>query len=544
MVDGTALTALIIAIIAFIVAVGQVLQQYFATADGYRRCQPSVMGGWALKTKLRFRWRELRFETLYAVPRIEMDIKVSVAAMEFLEDQPISPRAKRFSNNDLLASSLGPQYDELAGWVILVTRLRGHYESIIQSPLEQTGFIQHRVSFPRLRVVNKSWDFMPSGIVRPLAISNVGDIAICARRLNLEWKQFEPDIGKMAAEGDGQVITSTIVPFVGMILHYTWTKAGREYQTKARYIPSLHADMLGFGVIDTSWSLFKGWGDEMPNLLVGSHRDITTTLSNLFGIIGRAEEILLLADRVLESPGAAADEWMASFNDLVPMCSPTISRFGMSQRRVPCPNVFARGITHTGFGDFADELDKLVAADRQDKIIKHGGAPPSRQAYNIQTLYKRLKVIYTDWENVKSWDRALSTNVASDWGKDVQHALNMATDYLESCAIHYPVLVAEHISLVLSKEEYFYKPGVSKMQRYFESLPQLCSNILHYAAENRLRVTTPVNDPGYWTAEMIEDAWITMIFRAMCWQRAHYMEQGIPPIPSQHWGSKMPVYIG
>ncbi|KAG9241993.1 hypothetical protein BJ878DRAFT_195333 [Calycina marina] len=38
---------------------GQLLQQCFATADGYRRCQRSVMGEWSSKTRLRWRWREL-----------------------------------------------------------------------------------------------------------------------------------------------------------------------------------------------------------------------------------------------------------------------------------------------------------------------------------------------------------------------------------------------------------------------------------------------------------------------------------------------------
>ena len=67
-----AAAALAIALIAFVTAFGQLMQQYFATADGYRRCQRSVMGGWATKTRLRWRWREFRFETLYTTPEIFM----------------------------------------------------------------------------------------------------------------------------------------------------------------------------------------------------------------------------------------------------------------------------------------------------------------------------------------------------------------------------------------------------------------------------------------------------------------------------------------
>ena len=67
-----AAAALAIALVALFTALGQLLQQYFATADGYRRCQKSVMGEYARRTHLRWRWREFRFETLYTVPEIFM----------------------------------------------------------------------------------------------------------------------------------------------------------------------------------------------------------------------------------------------------------------------------------------------------------------------------------------------------------------------------------------------------------------------------------------------------------------------------------------
>jgi len=73
-IDPVAVTALIISLVALLATFGQVLQQYLATADGYRRCQPSVMGQWGKKTKLRWRWREFRFETVYYVPSLSVDL--------------------------------------------------------------------------------------------------------------------------------------------------------------------------------------------------------------------------------------------------------------------------------------------------------------------------------------------------------------------------------------------------------------------------------------------------------------------------------------
>jgi len=71
-IDPIALTALIISLVALLATTGQLLQQYFATADGYRQCLPSVMGQWGKMTKLRWRWREFRFETIFYVPYLSV----------------------------------------------------------------------------------------------------------------------------------------------------------------------------------------------------------------------------------------------------------------------------------------------------------------------------------------------------------------------------------------------------------------------------------------------------------------------------------------
>ena len=57
--------ALAIAIAALLIALGQLIQQLFGTADGYRRCQSSVIGGWSTLARRRFRWyvRDCSFGT-------------------------------------------------------------------------------------------------------------------------------------------------------------------------------------------------------------------------------------------------------------------------------------------------------------------------------------------------------------------------------------------------------------------------------------------------------------------------------------------------
>ena len=49
-----AIAALVVSLVALVTTASQVLSQLFATADGYRRCQLSVIGGWGGQTHRKF----------------------------------------------------------------------------------------------------------------------------------------------------------------------------------------------------------------------------------------------------------------------------------------------------------------------------------------------------------------------------------------------------------------------------------------------------------------------------------------------------------
>lgn len=80
--DTLALAALIVALFALLNTLSQVLQQYLLTADGFRRCSASVMGEWARFTRRRFKWRELRFETVFATPVIFLEVAYELRNLE------------------------------------------------------------------------------------------------------------------------------------------------------------------------------------------------------------------------------------------------------------------------------------------------------------------------------------------------------------------------------------------------------------------------------------------------------------------------------
>jgi hypothetical protein len=71
-IDPVGLSGLIIALVALVIALFQMMQALFATADGYRNCRRAIMGDWATLTRRKFVPWELRFETIYTVPFISM----------------------------------------------------------------------------------------------------------------------------------------------------------------------------------------------------------------------------------------------------------------------------------------------------------------------------------------------------------------------------------------------------------------------------------------------------------------------------------------
>ena len=70
--DRLSVTALSVALVALIVAITQLLQQTFGTTEGYRKCRHEVIGPWAAFTRRRFVWYELRMETRFITPELDL----------------------------------------------------------------------------------------------------------------------------------------------------------------------------------------------------------------------------------------------------------------------------------------------------------------------------------------------------------------------------------------------------------------------------------------------------------------------------------------
>ena len=204
--DSTvSVVALTVALVALIVTLGQLLGQYFATADGYRRCQPPVMGPWAKHTRLRYRWSQFRFETLFTIPEIFLKacpaavgqdgliIKGEAAAARAEKIEWITGSPESRSLTHALSVFAEIKNDELVSWLPLLRSLHQHEAALHRhkcyysnaSSLPGSGLVR-----PALRFRERSWDFMSPNVVRPQALSTISDIAVIARRLGMTWEDF------------------------------------------------------------------------------------------------------------------------------------------------------------------------------------------------------------------------------------------------------------------------------------------------------------------------------------------------------------------
>ena len=73
-----------------------------------------------------------------------------------------------------------------------------------------------------------------------------------------------------------------------------------------------------------------------------------------------------------------------------------------------------------------------------------------------------------------------------------------------------------------------WRDGLPRKDTYFHSIP---------------KVVEDMRSKGFDQPEIVEEAWLTMMWKAFLWHRFHFMVEGAR-VPSSNWGSRLPVYIG
>lgn len=572
-----AASALAIALVALLTALGQLLQQYFATADGYRRCQKSVMGYWATRTRLRWRWREFRFETLFTTPEIfltgngapvkEGQILIIGSddsrklTMSSAEEQVFSAtgiythlvrglygygREATKNTRPNPRGKLEDSSDELACWHPLLHWIHNTTEASIGNehhpPLKRASFT---VRLPALVFRERSWDFQPLDVTRPLAKSTVSDIAVIARRMGMRWKDFRPADGIMRAEGHSHIITSTIVRSLGIVIQYSYTGQGQRLTRAERnlgrtmagslireqeevYIPTPQADRLGSGVIRGEPAL------RIPDFVVGTQQETITALRTLdsSGRSASASKAL-----IRDNP-----DFHLRMADIVAMTIGMIRLRGTSLVQVPAPadNVFGFTTDPNGRRAFRTCLEHYVA--------KHNVPVDAQTQLALKTCCELSKA-YPEWDTVKE-----VSDLAETWAvrrsvhylDAVHNHFTSLTAYLEICdhdrsSFKYLSLLGLHIRLAIFRLEgdTFQPRGETDPQR--ELAPDYGADMEGYFAQLP-KIVDMMQMQGL-DAKLVVDTWTSMMLRACCWGACHFFVPG-ERVPTAYYGSQLPVYIG
>jgi hypothetical protein len=586
--------ALAISLVALLTTIGQLLQQYLATADGYRRCQESVMGAYARKTRLKWKWREFRFETLYTTPEIFMvgdgapnrNRQVILTGSKESRERSMVPAAsttmRTESDNVEWTRGDGPvQHEfvlqdnifphsaiyypyketenrgELACWVPFLYCLHETSQACLSNevPIREDPIdLPHsRVGLPAIMFRERSWDFQYPDVVRPLAKTTLSDIAIIARRMGMRWKDFRPSDGILRAEGHSQVITSTVVRSLGIVLQYSYTgqtqrlrRAGvspgnafatgpaAEATSRKRivtgsllseqeeiYIPRSRSDRLGCGVLRSDPLL------GLPDITVSTQSEIVTSLSFLDRTGASSTSLTSI---LKENP-----EFHFRVADLVALMVQPVRYRGSRLVQVPAPSDNVHGVTTSSIGR------RAFRQCLEEYIVVHQGDVGLHTSQALQTC-NSIGTTYAAWDHTDDYStQDEQWIVTRDPGyldvllEKIESLTQLIHSWEQEHSFRYINLLGIHIRLAM-----FAEGGETCMQRnwgtdykadvdgYFRLLPKII---------DEMRKT------GFYDRQMIVDAWITMMLRAMLWGASHFFVPG-ERVPIQYYGSQLPVFIG
>ncbi|KFY24317.1 hypothetical protein V491_02202 [Pseudogymnoascus sp. VKM F-3775] len=602
--DRVSIVALIVSLVALIATTGQVLQQYFATADGYRRCQVSVMGAWGKKTRLRWRWRQFRFETLYSTPEIFMTpISFPICSAEYMLGLNDVETNKLWSapgpNNYGRFAGENRSNGDLVGWLELLSQMhRSTHRSLSPSKtqddvnrefklinaFQKLPSDQRRV--PAIEAVERSWDFQPPDVSRPLAKTTLSTLAIMARRMGMRWKVFRPEDGIMHAEGSGHVLTSTVVRTLGLVVQYNYHggRTGSDYLNNSYskqkrfgavgnneeiYIPARQADSLAAGVVH---------GDDrlgLSDFVLDTQGDVAEALNLLvprFGVGDLLREILQLHPTFTFPVGD-----LVAFS-MRPICFPDREEY-MSLVQIPAPsdntggvtmsragrlsfrgklrdypvNVYLRNLETEGFAEVSEAEPSTSIAERASS------AEPEK--FTLSWALAQIERVIIEADD----DHRLRKNPSGDeedQGWIVRRkttVVTMALDIVAQCSdyfsnlgseiphFEYPKFLDSHIrccvfglelqdnwddgrepgSLERRMMQNFTGPDYHQISQYF----------------NRLPILTDYWKMRGWTNEkQIIDVWTVMMLRAFCWGICHFFVPG-ERVPIRYYGSQLPVWL-
>ncbi|KAL8904673.1 MAG: hypothetical protein Q9207_003123 [Kuettlingeria erythrocarpa] len=554
-----AAAALAVALAALSIATLQLLGQFFATADGYRRCQPSVMGAWAQYTKLRWKWSEMCFETLFTTPEIFLQKYQPTKGMTSTPIQDLcwiteyAGATERSHNGrettyhrvkSLHSNLIGPEpgtgvHHETVCWLSFLAAVRDNENESMMDPF---ATLTHRAA---CRLVRRSWDFMPPDVTRPLAMTSIGDIAIMIERLGMTWQAFRPEEGEMRAEGNGHMVYSTLFRSIGPILQYVngnvpaaaQNKLGESIITpQSRTPPTAKVDMMRFGMLPCHRLMGQ------DSIIMGILEDIQASLIDI-------DVTLFSMKRVFEDRERFGGMTFG-YPDIIPLAAPMLRAIGSCKFRLPMPHDTCEGLLtrREGFIIFRQRLDEHIA---NMEYVE------SEHARWVRESFDELDGRGEIWKHGLKLDFVASSEIISFLDK-VSRYWDDTTVYFDeletmnSIDFRYAELVLCHIRHAVKYRREAHQRIEDNKQRDHDERGHVDWLVegMHLYWDYLPSIASELSESLKTTETLVSNAWIMLMFRAFLWSRCHFLcppDQARPKytvLPFRYWNSKLPVYLG
>ncbi|KAL7918557.1 hypothetical protein ACQKWADRAFT_236312 [Trichoderma austrokoningii] len=311
-----AAVALVVSVVALLATFMQVLQQYYASAQGYSLCNEKVMGGWAKTKTRRFRLDELRFEVQFDVPVIFVSPPTNKhgpvvdADIYYLDGSEKS----QIDTNTTAKLDLRKEYhdrsrkeqihtsdNEIAAWYVLLFAAQrmevesrewqeGEYKAFGPPsdlfPPKPPALASHHTLAVAVQRKRKSWDTMPISVNKPYATTTMCHLIEMMAAIGVYWKEFDRKRDRYWGEGNGFMILGERLSDPGLI--FSFQVNGQCTFKRNRVVPVDEIKELCFGYVPTVYRekddqrRLKPPSDEQQNLttlLMGSSREISETLT-------------------------------------------------------------------------------------------------------------------------------------------------------------------------------------------------------------------------------------------------------------------------
>lgn len=228
---------------------------------------------------------------------------------------------------------------------------------------------------------------------------------------------------------------------------------------------------------------------------------------------------------------------------------------GSSLIRVPQPSEYAIGLTQQeeGFVVYHRRLRDLVAG-RDAKGVK-----VSDQTRFVLSQYERLQQNYgAQWEDQHVCNKDVN-NRSIPFLDDLHQQHDLAVAYFKRLQtqyngtdekarmFRYRDLMYSHICHAVN----YFPEAMARINasppttrdHYGMRVAGWITEGAHIYFDNIEKVVLDMRSKGFDDREVVEEAWLTMMWKAFLWHRCHFMVEGAR-IPSSHWGSRLPLYIG